>query len=437
MKKAFMFLALAAPLLVGTSCNQEGDLIDQDFQGQDLIFKVASSGDGLTTRAKRPLYSSEATQEIDRLRLYVIQTSAGVDQNKVVFTREIDWTASQLYGAAGEEHGKQLTFTFRGKEKLAEGTYRIVAVGFDTKDGLTYDPNVRAGEADTLAVGDMYTDITATTADDASEVFAGELAALTVDAEGVFGAEREVVLHRQVAGGLGYFINVPAGVDGTPAQALRMVVRAKNKTVTFRDFNSAFTTMGQDVMYVVNGSNPFTADGSVKFQDGSNGFELYRIDFSDWFTLDEETQSFDADGDGWLTKTDDWKHASGVQAAVVKGAMLAGTFINPVAFSTGMNTMELQLLGDQDQILKIWTVQIPDANTEEATSPNVADESEYVFNVYRNHMYNIGVKSTTGDPDEDPEDPDGPNNPEDLSKAQDIVLKVNDNWETIHQLVLE
>ena len=105
--------------------------------------------------------------------------------------------------------------------------------------------------------------------------------------------------------------------------------------------------------------------------------------------------------------------------------------------STGLNTMELQLLGDQDQILKIWTVQIPDANTEEATSPNVADESEYVFNVYRNHMYNIGVKSTTGDPDEDPEDPDGPNNPEDLSKAQDIVLKVNDNWETIHQLVLE
>lgn len=442
MKKVFMFPALAAVLLAGTSCNQEGGLSDNGTQSQDLIFKVASSGDGLTTRSNRTLYSSEATQEIDRLRLYVIATN-GTQTGNVVFTREIDWTASQEYGVTGEDHGKQITFTFRGEDKLEEGTYRVVAVGFDTKDGLTYAPNVRAGEADTLAVGEAYSDIVATTAANASEVFAGELAELVAEENLETGAvtftgSTEVVLHRQVAGSLGYFMNVPASVDGQQAEALRMVVRTKNQSVTFTDFNSAFRTTGEDVKYVVNGSNPFTHDGTTSFQDGSEGFELYRINFSDWFTPDA-SGAYDTNSDGWLTKEDNWNHdTTAVKASVVKGSMLAGTFVNPIAFTTGLNTMELQLLDDNDKILKIWTVQIPDPNTTVDDDPNVVDESEYVFNIYRNHMYNIGVKAETGDPsDPDPEDPTDPEDPEDLSKAQDIVLKVNDNWETIHQLVLE
>ena len=67
-------------------------------------------------------------------------------------------------------------------------------------------------------------------------------------------------------------------------------------------------------------------------------------------------------------------------------------------------------------------------------------------------MYNLGFKTTQnvtpkpGEPDPDPTpnpgpDPDGPtpgtDQPEDLSKGQNLVLKVNDNWETIHQLELD
>ena len=48
----------------------------------------------------------------------------------------------------------------------------------------------------------------------------------------------------------------------------------------------------------------------------------------------------------------------------------------------------------------------------------------------------------TEEPGTDPSDPDTPENPgtdipEDLSKGQNLVLKVNDNWELIHKMEVE
>ena len=65
-------------------------------------------------------------------------------------------------------------------------------------------------------------------------------------------------------------------------------------------------------------------------------------------------------------------------------------------------------------------------------------------------MYNLGVKTSNGtttppdpsNPDPDPNKPDpdkpkpGTDEPEDLSKSQNLILKVNDNWEAIHKMEL-
>ena len=115
-----------------------------------------------------------------------------------------------------------------------------------------------------------------------------------------------------------------------------------------------------------------------------------------------------------------------------------------------MNTMELQLLDAENHIIKTWTVSIPTADVNKNTeNGNVADASPSIFNVVRNHMYNLGVKPFNGgktdpdpsnpdpDPKPDPDKPDpDPDKPEDLSKSQDLILKVNDNWEAIHQMEL-
>lgn len=92
------------------------------------------------------------------------------------------------------------------------------------------------------------------------------------------------------------------------------------------------------------------------------------------------------------------------------------------------------------------------------TTPEVNDESVSIFNIVRNHLYNLGVKTThtpaedtnndgkiddedenddeDPNPDTTPDDTDG-DDPQDLSKAQELILKVNDNWELIHKMELD
>lgn len=173
---------------------------------------------------------------------------------------------------------------------------------------------------------------------------------------------------------------------------------------------------------------------------------LYSINLDTWFP------GGDKNNDGVLNGDDtNWTHPTNVRTTVVKGSVFGSNFVIPFALTHDKSTMELQLLDDANNIIKTWSVSIPTADVNSvATGGNVADESVSVFNVVRNHMYNLGVKTsngTTTDPDPsnptpepgkpDPENPDpGTDQPEDLSKSQNLILKVNDNWEVIHKLEL-
>lgn len=65
-----------------TSCSNDDVIVNSDFDqsiasAQVLTLQVASAGDGMTTRAGRPLLSSAADQKIDQVALYFVQTSEG------------------------------------------------------------------------------------------------------------------------------------------------------------------------------------------------------------------------------------------------------------------------------------------------------------------------------------------------------------------------
>lgn len=100
--------------------------------GQVLTLQVANTGDGLTTRAGRPLLSSQAKQDINTIVLYVVDGS-----NKVVLKKTIgpDEWANALDYSNTSAHGKQLQITFRAsdKQKLTAGNYTIYAVGYKTE----------------------------------------------------------------------------------------------------------------------------------------------------------------------------------------------------------------------------------------------------------------------------------------------------------------
>ena len=450
MKKS-MFFALAASSLLFSACSSDDAVVSTEGQNeavQQIVLQVASSGDGLTTRAGRPLYSSQALQTIQNVCVVIYKDDA---TKTIVKKVKKDWTKSSTY----DNHGRQLTLTFKGANRLEEGNYKVMAVGYSTNSDYNYSLDVTS---ETALTG-SYTDLTATLKEgkkDAEEVFAG-------DADLKIGTDQkitnltsgeedglDVTLHRQVAGSFGYFCDIPAKVGDKTAKTLRLVVRGKNDKLTFNNFNSSFTAAGatgSTIKYCVNGSTSTGAALTIdaKFKDGSNGYVLYSINLDDWY------KNGDTNHDGLLTEEDGWTHADIFKkTTLVKGSVFGSNFVIPFALTHEKSTMELQLLDAAGDIIKTWTVSIPakDVNRD-ATNGNVADESASIFNVVRNHMYNLGVKPSNGGktdpdpgnpdpdpkPDPDPDKPD-PDKPEDLSKSQNLILKVNDNWEAIHQMEL-
>lgn len=445
-----MFFALAASSLLFSACSSDDAVVStvgQNEAVQQIVLQVASSGDGLSTRAGRPLYSSEALQTIQHVRVLIYNTKT----NAIVKDEQLDWTKSDKY----DNHGRQHTLTYKGDKRLEGGSYKVMAVGYSENSDYTYSLDVTGASL----TGKTYSDITATLKEgkkDAEEVFAG-------DADLKIGVDKNitnftsgekngvaVTLHRQVAGSFGYFSNIPAKVGEKTAATLRLVVRDKNDKLTFDNFNSSFTAngaTGSTIKYYVNGS---TSTGAAlattdKFSNGDNGYVLYSIDLKKWFP------QLDENGDGVLNAQDaSWKRPDDVKTQVVKGSVFGSNFVIPFALTHEKSTMELQLLDEHETIIKKWTVSIPELDVNKDDTKGAIDESASIFNVVRNHMYNLGVKTSTGttttpdpsnptpDPDPDPKptpDP-GKDEPEDLTKSQNLILKVNDNWEAIHKMEL-
>lgn len=444
MKKG-MFFALAASSLLFSACSSDDAVVSTEGQNeavQQIVLQVASSGDGLTTRAGRPLYSSQALQTIQHVRVIIYKDDA---TKTIVKDKLLNWKDSKTY----DNHGRELTLTYKGDQRLGEGNYKVMAVGYSDNSDYNYALDVTSA----AALTGNYRDITATlkTGKVAEEVFAGD-ADLKIGVDknitNFTSGEKDgvaVTLHRQVAGSFGYFSNIPAKVGEKTAATLRLVVRDKNDMLTFKNFNSSFTTTGSTIQYYVNGSRSTgtALTTTDKFSNGDKGYVLYSIDLNTWFP------GGDHNNDGVLNAEDsNWKHADGVNTQVVKGSVFGSSFVIPFNLTSGKSTMELQLLDAEGNIIKTWTVSIPTSDQNTDGTKGATDESASIFNVVRNHMYNLGVKTSTGttpdpsNPDPKPTDPDpdkpdpGKDEPEDLTKSQNLILKVNDNWEAIHKLVL-
>ena len=498
--------------------------------GQVLTLQVANSGDGLTTRAGRPLLSSQAKQDINTIVLYVVNES-----NKVVLKKTIgpDEWANALDYSNTSAHGKQLQITFRKSDSqmligTAEGTaYTIYAVGYKessnyaTTFGVSGAPITTSGNPTVTFTETNFATTLSSNNNPADEIFAGKVAVKVVTkADGtsyiVAGNAEDVnnkvvpalVLNRQVAGVTGYFTNLPAKVGTQIPAKIRLVASGKSNKVHFTSMVSGETdgTTTAAVTNVVNGSaSSLTAENLPYWNSSKKGYKVYEIGLSEFFPQMNDSDSpktfdqLDLDGDGFVgykdaqyyvygkvpSSTSDWDTAckgyvdsenmessyndgktkplsefwknANKNQTLVAGSVFAGEFIIPFLQVSGTNTFELQLLDEHDNILKTWNVQVPTKVTGGSAENNIAagitatwaDDTDLIYNIYRNHLYSLGMKTNdiedggepgTTDPDPKPEpdpDPNPEDKPEDLSKGQDLLINVNDNWEIIHNMVID
>lgn len=450
MKKNYLLgMALMASLSF-YSCDKEVVYVQQDGEGvesvadgaQIITLQVENGGDGLATRAGRPLYSAEAKQTIENVKLWICDAEGNVKYVKNIN----DWnTSSAAYTTGG--HGRQTTIELKDGDKLAAGTYKVYAVGYSNSSAYTL-----TDVTDVTKDGTFNENMVLPCSTVGEEIFAGQM---DLSVETGKGFKKPVVLNRQVAGAFAYVKDIPFMES---AKYLKLVASAQNQSLVLGNFNSVdLTGNGSDndanVKYVVNGTSGKS--------DGDYAYVISTIDLNEWFTTIK-----DDDGDNLIDAGENWAKPDNYKghALFEKGSVFGGEFVIPFAHVAEKQTLTLVLTNAEGTELRSWKVNL--GSTDEQVKSNENNnqvtywtgsvwgtyetaESANSYSLVRNHLYGIGtrmydnpsnpgVDPTPEDPDPTPTDPENPNDqPESLNNKQELVLKVNDNWEVIHGMELD
>lgn len=552
MRKQVWFSALAAGVLLFSACKSE----DIPAQGgnesandQKLVLNLATGGNQ-ASRAGRPLLSSAAGQDIDKLTLFFID-----GEGKIALKKEIS-SAEWHNGATAYDKGMQIEISLKAsnEENLTaseKGTkYTVYAVGYSEK--TAYNDGFLNGVLMKDAEFNQADNFWAQTAEETGEeIFAGEAKITAIQngstnetcliqtpaSDAAYPASPAmavpfIVLNRQVAGVTGYFTNIRTGkmTEGTGLTAepvkLRLVASRRNNRVKFESLVSGETNTSisaataNAVNYVINGAQNGdlgNAKVDARFLNSStdDAYVVYEVNLADWFKYGGDTgrstfADCDINKDGVVgfedaiayvygkdnvakLQGDDLKStwsdaikgnkvsigtessevqckalsdfwaipASNKGQQLVAGSVFAGEFLIPFARKAGKNTFELQLLDNDGQILDHWNVRIPEDEKynkpeDGGVSTGViataeSDISTSIYNVFRNHVYSLGLKAqdtdnggpvdptdpTTPEPDPKPEPDDDKDEPSDLSVGQNLLINVNDQWEIIHQMEID
>lgn len=422
MKKYFMSVAALAGMMSLAACSSDDIVSPADNDVQTIKIAVASTGDKSTR--SRDLNSEEPGQKIENVAV-VIRDKA---TNTVVYQTIInDWdTKSTSYEDNG--HGREYTLKLEKEKRLNAGEYTITAVGYTAEDFK----NNTIENATGVVAGNFSAEVADGKA--AQEAFAGESSINLPENHAAINTS--VTLHRQVAGYYGYFTSIPVEVNSKKVTNVRLVARSKNTKLTYGNFNTNFTTTNNDIMYVVNGSEPATPkDAKFNGSADNDAYTVYNIKVTDWFRHGDMNNDGILDEKDALIK-DGWTNALADKGykTYQQGTIFAGGFAVPFAAADAA-TLELQLLDVNGDILKSWTVAMatpqPAGQGVEGTALSVPETAQN-FSFFRNHMYTLGKKV-------DNTDKPGtttPDEPEPLDKAQSIILRVNDNWEVINRMTI-
>lgn len=482
MKKNVFFYGALALGMAGSlaSCSSDDDFMagsvpggNTAAAGQVIEIAVENAGNGIGSRAGRPLNSSEAKQNIDCVK--VIVTDDG--DNVVADTLIANWMTSSAVtnydDASG--HGRKIRFTLANSNAIIDrGTYTVYAIGYNqnsaygvkssnnTMELADYLNSVGNGKCSNRGSNGGYTvedddneSIKKFTKDlvlinkntdyaYADEVFAGST---TLDLTSDTKFSQGVTLHRQVAGIFTYVKNVPymyttnGNTITDEGDILQLVAVKKNKSLVLGQFYN--TTLGNNgesniLQNVVNGA-----------EEDNKEYVVYEIKLDEWFktlqdvnndgVIDRYEYKIAKEGDLIEDKEKDpiWRaplRGEGERfhnVGFVKGSVFGGEFIIPFkATTTGDYTFELRLVskekdGTIKQTYRTWSISLPTDDILDKTDQwsywdgkkftdlaNLTEgETRAKYSVLRNHLYGVGVKSKEKPDTGDPSDPD-PDDPD-------------------------
>lgn len=393
MKKNYLAMAaMAIGLLTFSACSSDDDFGGEqtttakgEMQDVELTFNIGVNS-GKETRAGRPLWSSEALQQVKYMQLYIFKDDNGT------YKYEKEITGGNNFGfyndnkvAQGDE-----THSYTLTTKLEAGAkYKILAVGYE--DGYTATFKALSLTAGTTTLAEAKIELT-DDVDAADEMFSGVTADIDLST-GTTSFNVNVELKRVVAGVLGYFKNVPYQLEdnGALVQVKHILVQVAKKGTSALLENRTASAASDGYTTIID--IPLTGS-----QDGTNN---------------------------WYANTT--APADGVQ--IEANSFLKGAYSLPITAHASNATLKVVLTGEQTStILKEY--------------PVVMDGTNDKFTLDANSIYMIGHKSKADGTDGDDDTPGGDDDddkdddPVDLSKEQILSIKVLAGWDKKYDLGL-
>ena len=457
-KNIFLYSALALGMTgMFASCSSDdvvevsGGNTGTDATAQVINIAVENTGD-LSTRVTngRPLNSEEAKQTIENVAIIITD-----EDGTIVWThKDNDWTSNgNDYSTGG--HGKEDKITI--EPKLSAGDYKVFAIGYHNSshykvgtaslnDYITnLSKEVSGSNINTLKANIVLSNDD--TNNEAEEIFAG---ATDLKVEEGIGFNKNVYLHRQVAGIYTYVTAIPyIESEGKVGDMLKLVAVNKNKSLVLGKFTPKEDELAgngnNDNNAVVNGISPYNAEKT-----------LYTINLNDWYTKIENKDGV-ISSDNWQQPTSGrFSKTDGFSCKT--GSVFGGEFVIPFLADDENTTLKLRLVNSTNPDgtnIKEWEIKLSNGYNKNITSYsgsgndewNTADElwkagqtpenNREKYSILRNHLYAVGVKKTANPNDPDNPGPGEEEDPEPLNKSINLQLRVNDNWEYINHMVVE
>ena len=448
MKKIYFFAALAATLAMA-GCSNEDFVNPTDPTNPTLGEGIVTIGlTNTTTRAARPLGSSAAANNVNSVKLVVLEkgdgntysVASGVSVEGAT-DGVISWTAPAGEAPSGNGHKTYKDVQLTG---LAENaTYKIVAYGYNAGTPGSA-PDFIVNTTSDAAVFEVGSSSAAFTPE---EIFAGTSDEFTTDTDGNFDTPVEVEMDRQVAGLLAYLTGIPTklvGANGTLETVEQVVVyaNAKSNGISFPSTEELNGKFPADLSSSDNKTPLLTFDMSAI---ATNYIADATAQKEAKYTFNTITKgaivSATSGNENKYPYATDYSAAEGL--TLKANSIFGACFVLPYDAHKDSQTLYIELQngdGDALKTLNVTTTEAPDLSEE----TNKTTDAKYAYDIRRNNSYSIGKKlatdNTDGDEDDDDKNPDPDNdkdNPIDVSEENEIVLLINDSWDVLHDMGIE
>ena len=438
--KTNLFMALAfAFLMLFAACTEEKIIYVEKENGIEVlpgegVIKISLSND-LQTKAARPIGSSEAANNVNRIKFSFIDSSGSEVSSGVEIEGAYDSRGEKLSGFGVvatdssililPDNNTEKEFSVKFNSLPDPGSYVIIAYGYNCVDVNDFPYTRKIGTDDSpryFKCSDISTSAV-------EEIFAGycirknasgENRFISINQYKMFSEEVSVTITRQVAGLMAYLCNVPASIDNqsvdkitisTPVEMDGFIFPASILEGDKEGYNGIYSSQKDiDLLtFTIKGHNDGSdSKGYYKFNSSADDGKKFLLadgmntkDFDDlmcnYNTLFGSCFLLPYSGHMDFKGTDGYKDR---------------TTLNLTYYTTNNS-------GDYE---KIKTVKLKNS------SSDVSEELDY--DILCNHFYSVGGKTdveTTTD--------DDPLDISDETGYMDVFLTINDTWDNTLNLI--